>query len=210
MTVPADVQITEAVPTPRRGSWRHWFSISATAILVPVLLLVVAEVLLRICGVGTPTGAMRPCTDQGRPAYCDNQFFAAPLRDSRNKGTWDLQDLRIGRVCGLGRSRPYLRICPLPRGNAPGTLSPSKVRGRQCQYHRHQFACAVAHGEGSGAIPARPFRHLHRQHRSGRSFWSRDGANPLGLEPPGHSRQDRSQLHETWSTCRERLWRYQE
>src|SRR5271166_3534881 len=101
MTVPADVQITEAVPTPRRGSWRHWFSISATAILVPVLLLVVAEVLLRICGVGTPTGAMRPCTDQGRPAYCDNQFFAAPFFPP-----------------GMYRTpRPYV----IPATKAPGT-----------------------------------------------------------------------------------------
>lgn len=77
-TVPENVQITEAAPTPSRSSWR-WLSISATAILAPVLLIVVAEILLRIFGVGTPTGVMRPCTDQGRPAYCDNQFFAAPF-----------------------------------------------------------------------------------------------------------------------------------
>ena len=79
MTVPADPQITEAVPARRRGHWRRWLAISATGILVPLLLLAVAEVVLRVCGVGTPTGATRPCTDQGRPAYCDNQFFAAPF-----------------------------------------------------------------------------------------------------------------------------------
>jgi len=48
----------------------------ATAILIPVLLLVIAEAALRVCGVGNPTGVTRPCTDQGRPAFCDNQFFA--------------------------------------------------------------------------------------------------------------------------------------
>lgn len=76
MTVPVGTQITEAAPTLR---WRRWLAISATTILGPVLLLVVAEVVLRVCGVGTPTGVMRPCTDQGRPAYCDNQLFAAPF-----------------------------------------------------------------------------------------------------------------------------------
>jgi tetratricopeptide (TPR) repeat protein len=52
-------------------------AISATTILGPVLLLALAEVVLRVCGVGTPTGVTRPCTDQGRPAYCDNPSFAA-------------------------------------------------------------------------------------------------------------------------------------
>src|ERR1035438_5025937 len=101
MTVPAGAQITEAVPTLRSGRWLRWLSISAAAILVPVLLLAVAEVVLRICGVGTPTGAMRPCTDQGRPAYCDNQFFAAPFFPP-----------------GIYRTpRPYV----IPATKAPGT-----------------------------------------------------------------------------------------
>jgi len=76
MTVPAGPQITEAVPK-LRG--RRWLAVSATAILAPVLLLVVAEVVLRVCGVGTPTGATLPCTDHGHPAYCDNPSFAAPF-----------------------------------------------------------------------------------------------------------------------------------
>ncbi len=101
MTVAADIQTKEAVPGARQDSWRRWLSISATAILVPVLLLVLAEALLRICGVGTPTGAMRPCTDQGRPAYCDNQFFAAPFFPP-----------------GMYRTpRPYV----IPARKAPGT-----------------------------------------------------------------------------------------
>jgi tetratricopeptide (TPR) repeat protein len=77
MTAPADAQITEAAPTLPGGHWRRRFAISATAIVVPLLVLVVLEMALRALGVGIPTGAVRPCTDQGRPAYCDNQFFAA-------------------------------------------------------------------------------------------------------------------------------------
>ncbi|MFZ0201788.1 MAG: tetratricopeptide repeat protein [Candidatus Sulfotelmatobacter sp.] len=101
MTIPADAQTEEAVPIPRSGSWRRWLSISAAAVLVPMLLLMVAEVVLRVCGVGTPTGVMRPCTDQGRPAYCDNQFFAAPFFPP-----------------GMYRTpRPYV----IPAKKAPGT-----------------------------------------------------------------------------------------
>jgi hypothetical protein len=77
-TLPAGTQITEAVPAPRSGRWRRWLAISATTVLAPVLLLVLAEVALRVCGVGTPTGVTRPCTDHGQPAYCDNPSFAAP------------------------------------------------------------------------------------------------------------------------------------
>jgi len=101
MTVSAGPQITEAVPTLRSGHWRRWFAISATAILVPVLLLVVVEVALRVCGVGIPTGVMRPCTDQGRPAFCDNRFFAAPFFPSGM----------------LREPRPYV----IPARKAPGT-----------------------------------------------------------------------------------------
>jgi tetratricopeptide (TPR) repeat protein len=79
MTLPAGPQITEEVPALTSVHWRRGLAISATAILAPVLLLVVVEVVLRVCGVGIPTGVMRPCTDQGRPAYCDNRFFAAPF-----------------------------------------------------------------------------------------------------------------------------------
>jgi tetratricopeptide (TPR) repeat protein len=101
MTVPAAPQTREASPTLRSSRWSRWLAISATTILVPVLFLVVVEALLRICGVGTPTGVMRPCTDQGRAAYCDNQFFAAPFFPS-----------------GMYRTpRPYV----IPARKAPGT-----------------------------------------------------------------------------------------
>ncbi len=79
MTLPAGPQITEKVSTLHSGQWRRWLAISATTILVPALLLAVAEGALHLCGVGMPTSVMRNCTDQGRPAYCDNRFFAAPF-----------------------------------------------------------------------------------------------------------------------------------
>lgn len=55
--------------------WRYWLPRIATAVVLPVLLLGIAEAGLRICGVGTSTSVTRPCTDLGRPAFCDNQFF---------------------------------------------------------------------------------------------------------------------------------------
>jgi tetratricopeptide (TPR) repeat protein len=70
-------QIMESVPTHPSRPRRRWLAIAATAVLGPVLLLVFAETLLRVCGVGTPTSVTRPCTDHGRPAYCDNPYFAA-------------------------------------------------------------------------------------------------------------------------------------
>ncbi len=79
MTKPAGAQITDKPSTARVRHWRRGIAISATAILAPLLLLVLAEVILRVCGVGTSAAATRPCTDDGRPAYCDNQAFAAPF-----------------------------------------------------------------------------------------------------------------------------------
>ncbi len=57
--------------------WRYWSSRIAVAVLVPVLLLGITEALLRVCGVGFPTGVTRSCMVRGRPAFCDNLFFAA-------------------------------------------------------------------------------------------------------------------------------------
>lgn len=92
---------TEPAGTARRRPWRCWLAIAATAVLGPALLLVVAEVLLRVCGVGTPSGVTRPCTDHGRPAYCDNQYFAATFFPP-----------------GMYRTpRPYV----IPATKAPGT-----------------------------------------------------------------------------------------
>lgn len=79
MTVLKGPQTTEATSALRSRPWRGRLALSAAGFLVPVLLFAVAEMVLRVCGVGTPNGATRPCTDQGRPAHCDNQFFTAPF-----------------------------------------------------------------------------------------------------------------------------------
>ena len=55
--------------------WRYWLAGIATATLIPVVLLGIAEATLRLCGVGTSTALTVPCSDQGRPAFCDNPFF---------------------------------------------------------------------------------------------------------------------------------------
>lgn len=101
MTKPAGAQITDKPSTARVRHWRRGIAISATAILAPLLLLVLAEVILRVCGVGTSAAATRPCTDDGRPAYCDNQAFAAPFFPP---GTYR-------------EPRPYV----IPATKAPGT-----------------------------------------------------------------------------------------
>jgi tetratricopeptide (TPR) repeat protein len=79
MIAPESTQIAEGALPARRRQWQRRLAIAATAIVAPVLLIVGTELLLRACGIGTPTGVMGPCTDQGQAAYCDNQFFAAPF-----------------------------------------------------------------------------------------------------------------------------------
>ena len=63
---------------PVRG-WHFWTPRIATSVFVPVLLLGIAEVALRMFGVGFPTDLTVPCTVQGRPASCYNLFFPAPF-----------------------------------------------------------------------------------------------------------------------------------
>jgi len=77
MTTPANAQIRETVPALPGSHWRRRLLIAVTAVVIPVLVLVIAEAALRVCGVGTPSGVARPCTDHGQPAYCDNRYFAA-------------------------------------------------------------------------------------------------------------------------------------
>jgi tetratricopeptide (TPR) repeat protein len=79
MSTTADTQITETVSSFSRRHWRRGLLIALTAVLGPVLVLVFGELVLRLCGVGTPSGVALPCTDHGQPAYCDNRFFAAPF-----------------------------------------------------------------------------------------------------------------------------------
>lgn len=67
-----------AIENSTRG-WRFWLPRVATAIVAPVVLLVIAEGALRVFGVGFPTDVTVPCTVQGRTAACYNLFFPAPF-----------------------------------------------------------------------------------------------------------------------------------
>jgi tetratricopeptide (TPR) repeat protein len=57
---------------------RRWFLSIASAILVPLVVLVLVEVSLRVAGVGFSTNLLVPCTVKGAPASCYNLFFATP------------------------------------------------------------------------------------------------------------------------------------
>jgi tetratricopeptide (TPR) repeat protein len=59
--------------------WRYWTPRIASAIILPIVLLVGIEGALRLFGVGFPTDVTVPCTLQGRPAACYNLFFPAPF-----------------------------------------------------------------------------------------------------------------------------------
>jgi tetratricopeptide (TPR) repeat protein len=59
--------------------WRVWSLRIASAILIPVVVLAVAEGGLRLFGVGYPTSITIPCTVQGKAASCYNLFFPAPF-----------------------------------------------------------------------------------------------------------------------------------
>ena len=61
------------------SGWRVWTLRVAITLITPLLLLVLVEAALRICGVGFPTDVTVPCTVQGRPASCYNLFFTAPF-----------------------------------------------------------------------------------------------------------------------------------
>jgi tetratricopeptide (TPR) repeat protein len=58
---------------------RAWLLQLATAVLVPVLLLVLIEAGLRTFNVGYPTALTVPCTVHGKSASCYNLFFPAPF-----------------------------------------------------------------------------------------------------------------------------------
>jgi tetratricopeptide (TPR) repeat protein len=60
-------------------SARTWALRIAIGFSTPILLLGLAEAMLRVCEVGYPTDVTVPCTIQGRPASCYNLFFAAPF-----------------------------------------------------------------------------------------------------------------------------------
>ena len=66
------------VGSDRTSAKRYWPQI-ASAILIPVLLLVVLEGALRLFDVGFPTSLTVPCTLQGHAAACYNLFFPVPF-----------------------------------------------------------------------------------------------------------------------------------
>ena len=71
----SDSTLTEpAVARPR-----HWFLVGASAILLPLLILVIIEASLRVAGVGYQPELLTPCTVQGTHASCYNLFFAVPF-----------------------------------------------------------------------------------------------------------------------------------
>ena len=57
---------------------RRWILQIAAAVLVPIIVVVIAEVSLRMAGVGFSTSLLVPCTLKGTPASCYNLFFATP------------------------------------------------------------------------------------------------------------------------------------
>jgi len=59
--------------------WRFWAARIATAIFIPIVLLGIAEVVLRIFAVGFDPSLTVPCTIQGKPGSCYNLFFPAPF-----------------------------------------------------------------------------------------------------------------------------------
>jgi tetratricopeptide (TPR) repeat protein len=70
-------QTSESEPAVAR--WRYWVPRVASAILVPILLLGIVELVLRYSGVGFSTELLVPCTLKGQPAACYNLFFPAPF-----------------------------------------------------------------------------------------------------------------------------------
>jgi len=90
------------VTTPSEGRWPTWLIAAASGIIIPALILLAIELILRLCSVGHPTNLVLPCTDHGRPAFCDNQYFTATFFPP-----------------GMLRTpRPYA----IPAAKAPGTF----------------------------------------------------------------------------------------
>jgi tetratricopeptide (TPR) repeat protein len=61
------------------SGWRYWLPRVAIAVVVPFLILALAEGALRLFGAGYSTSLMEPCTIHGHPSACYNLFFPAPF-----------------------------------------------------------------------------------------------------------------------------------
>jgi tetratricopeptide (TPR) repeat protein len=90
--------------------WRRWLPRILTAVLAPVLILVITEVALRAGGVGFSTDLLTPCTIQGKPGACYNLFFVAPffppgmIRTPQVYAIPDAKPQRTYRIAVLGES----------------------------------------------------------------------------------------------------------
>ncbi|HEV2395354.1 MAG TPA: tetratricopeptide repeat protein [Candidatus Sulfotelmatobacter sp.] len=75
-----DIQTKSGVKsgTAASGRGRRWLLLTSSAVVVPVLILVILEFSLRAAGVGYDTALLIPCTVRGVPSSCYNLFFAAP------------------------------------------------------------------------------------------------------------------------------------
>jgi tetratricopeptide (TPR) repeat protein len=63
---------------PRAAKLYRRIALAASAILIPLVVLVVVEFSLRLANVGFTTDLLVPCTIKGSPAACYNLFFATP------------------------------------------------------------------------------------------------------------------------------------
>ena len=64
-----------ATPSPAMSKRRLWLLRILAAVVVPLLVLVLAEADLRLAGVGYPAGTVVACESDGRPASCSNLRF---------------------------------------------------------------------------------------------------------------------------------------
>jgi len=83
MAASTEPAVTDAAAKPaangKHPSRKRLWAQIATAVIAPVLLLVLSEAALRLFGVGFATDLTVPCTVQGRAAACYNLFFPAPF-----------------------------------------------------------------------------------------------------------------------------------
>lgn len=74
-----DVQTNRGVKSGAAVSAQgRWLLLATSAIVVPLLILLILEFSLRAAGVGYDTALLTPCTVRGVPSSCYNLFFAAP------------------------------------------------------------------------------------------------------------------------------------
>jgi Flp pilus assembly protein TadD len=65
----------QAHPLPQLTGWKLWRLRIATAVVVPVLFLVLVELMLRIAGFGHPTAFLRSSVNQGHKTFVQNNQF---------------------------------------------------------------------------------------------------------------------------------------